>query len=318
MKKILRSTAILAASIASMLPIPQAKVELSRQKKQGSPTPDQRPHKSPVPGGHIGPDWTSGGLRLVSDSRTWTDFTPAGTSKFIVPSSFSPVAAAVAAAVVAAERYPWKREIVTTTFWIGEKPGKNNPVPNRASSWDPDWARHYGGTDTPDPDKRVDSRPAGFVPGQNPFYVALPYNDVQMGSHKPEAAEMIPWFKEDYRGPGKSVCKGRWIAIRHKDRVAYAQWEDCGPFRTDHAAYVFGNERPKKNLNKGAGLDVSPAVRDYLRMDDTDVTDWKFVDFDEVPQGPWAKFGDNNTFVINRRLNEIRLAALADARRPPD
>ena len=75
-------------------------------------------------------------------------------------------------------------------------------------------------------------------------------------------------------------------------------------------ACVFGNERPKPNLNKGAGLDVSPAVRDYLGMSDTDVTDWKFVDFDEVPPGPWSKHGDNNTFVINQRLEDARLAAL--------
>jgi hypothetical protein len=104
------------------------------------------------------------------------------------------------------------------------------------------------------------------------------------------------------------VCKGRWIAIKFKDRVCYAQWEDCGPFRTDHWQYVFGNERPKPNLNKGAGLDVSPAVRDYLGMNSTDVTDWKFVDFDEVPTGPWATYGNNNTFVLNKRAENERLA----------
>src|SRR5256885_12877702 len=32
-----------------------------------------------------------------------------------------------------AERYPWKKEIVTTVFWIGEQPNGNNPVPNRSS-----------------------------------------------------------------------------------------------------------------------------------------------------------------------------------------
>jgi hypothetical protein len=32
-----------------------------------------------------------------------------------------------------AERYPWKKEIVTTVFWIGEQPSGNNPVPNRSS-----------------------------------------------------------------------------------------------------------------------------------------------------------------------------------------
>ena len=52
-------------------------------------------------------------------------------------------------------------------------------------------------------------------------------------------------------------------------------------------------------------------------MNDTDVTDWKFVDFDEVPPGPWTKYGDNNTFVINKRLNEARMAALATGKPAP-
>ena len=58
-----------------------------------------------------------------------------------------------------------------------------------------------------------------------------------------------------------------------------------GPFRTDNWQYVFGPERPLPNLNKGAGLDVSPAVRDFLGLDETDVTDWKFVDFKKFPGG---------------------------------
>jgi AhpD family alkylhydroperoxidase len=110
---------------------------------------------------------------------------------------------------------------------------------------------------------------------------------------------VVPWFQEAYQGPGVSTCKGRWIAIRFGNKVAYAQWEDAGPFRTDNWQYVFGNERPKPNLNKGAGLDVSPAVRDYLGIDETDVTDWRFVDFSEVPHGPWSKLGDNLTELVS-------------------
>jgi hypothetical protein len=208
------------------------------------------------------------------------------------------------------QRYQWKTNIVTTTFWVGEKACKNNPVPNHASSWDPKWAQNYGGFDDPDRANRAEFIPTSFVPQQNPFYVALPYNDVSKGAHKPEASLVIPWFKKEFQAAGKSVCKGRWIAIRFKDRVCYAQWEDCGPFRTDHWQYVFGNERPKPNLNKGAGLDVSPAVRDYLGMNDTDVTDWKFVEFSEVTQGPWSLHGNNNTFVQYRRAAEVRSAML--------
>jgi len=197
-------------------------------------------------------------------------------------------------------RYPWRKNIMTTVFWVGERPTKNNPTPNHKSSWDQRWAQNFGGTDHPK--RRRGYLPAGFTPRQNPFYVALPYNDTTRGRTKPEAPKVIPWFKEAFERKGKSVCKGRWIAIRHKGRIAYAQWEDCGPFRTDHYKYVFGNERPKPNLNQGAGLDVSPAVRDYLRFNGGKVlTDWKFVEARDVPPGPWRHYGDNNTFVLKKR-----------------
>src|ERR1700719_3627029 len=199
------------------------------------------------------------------------------------------------------ESYPWKRQIVTTVFWIGEAPTENNPVPNRSSSWDKDWSKSYGFFDDPNPTRRQDYTPVKFTPRQNPFYCALPYNDKAANGHRPEASRVIPWFKDAYQGPGVCVCKDRWVAIRKGNKVAYAQWEDAGPFRTDHWQYVFGNERPKPNLNKGAGLDVSPAVRDFLGLKETDVTDWKFVDFSEVPRGAWSTHGDNNTFVINQR-----------------
>ena len=300
MKKILRSTVIAAASVASILSVPHGKPESARHKKQRSST---QPRGADTP--------ADGGTEGTAPAP------PTGETPRMVVINLTATPAPEEPATVT-DRYPWKKDIVTTTFWIGEKPAKNNPVPNRASAWDKDWAVHYGGTDTPDRNARSNFHPATFLPGQNPFYVALPYNDVLMNGHKPEAEKIIPWFRDEYRGPGQSVCKGRWIAIRFKDRTVYAQWEDCGPFRTDHSGYVFGAERPKKNLNKGAGLDVSPAVRDYLGMDDTDVTDWKFVEFAEVPDGPWAKYGENNTFVINRRLDAKRLAALESGSSAPD
>lgn len=207
-----------------------------------------------------------------------------------------------------AGRYPWKENIVTTVFWIGEGTTARNPTHNRASSWDPDWLGKYGGVDNPT--NRNGYLPASFIPGQNPFYCALPYNDVTRGTTKPEASFVIPWFRQAFKQAGRSVCKGRWLAIRFKNRICYAQWEDCGPFRTDHWQYVFGKERPKPNINDGAALDVSPAVRDFLGMNATrDVCDWKFVDFNEVPNGPWARFGENNDFVMNARRGTERVAS---------
>jgi hypothetical protein len=205
-----------------------------------------------------------------------------------------------------AGRYPWKTGIVTTVFWIGEPVGGNNFTPNCSSSWDANWTRSYGGYDNPHPEARRNFMPVNFTPRQNPFYVALPYNDVTRGTTKPEARLVIPWFREAFRKEGQSVCRDRWVAVRNREgRVAYAQWSDCGPFRTDHWQYVFGMERPRPNLNQGAGLDVSPATRDYLGLQSTDVTDWKFMEARDVPIGPWSLCGENNPFVQRRgRANQ--------------
>jgi hypothetical protein len=189
----------------------------------------------------------------------------------------------------------------------------NNPVSNDKSSWDLNWTANYGGFDPPEGSNRQNYIPVAFVPRQNPFYVALPYNDVTNGQFKAEAPLMIPWFNQAYTVPGQSVCKDHWVAIRKGNRICYAQWEDCGPFRTDHFQYVFGNERPTPNANDGAGLDVSPAVRDYLGLQSKDVTDWQFVGVRDVPQGPWRSYGNNNPFVTLYRQVEGRLIKAQEA-----
>lgn len=185
----------------------------------------------------------------------------------------------------------WRGNVVGTVFWIGELPSQNNPVPNTMSSWDMSWQENFGGYD--DPNKRNGYLPAGFVPKLNPFYVALPYNDIAKGGHhRPEASEVIPWFWRDYRGEGISVCKGRWIAIHREGRVCYAQWEDVGPFEVDHWQYVFGNEDPRGNRNNAAGIDLSPAVRDFLKFRSGERVQWRFVEARDVPDGPWSGWGD--------------------------
>lgn len=180
----------------------------------------------------------------------------------------------------------WKRNVVATVFWVGELPTENNPTPNTKSAWDQNWQANFGGYDNPD--RRDGFLPSEFVPSLNPFYVALPYNDVAKGGvHRPEASEVIPWFWESYRGDGISVCKGRWVAIHHEGRVCYAQWEDVGPFEVDHWEYVFGKESPRPNRNQAAGIDLSPAVRDFLKIRSGALVEWRFAEEREVTRGPW-------------------------------
>ncbi len=183
----------------------------------------------------------------------------------------------------------WKRNVVATVFWVGEQPTPNNPTPNNKSAWDVNWQENFGGYDHPG--RRSGYLPADFVPSLNPFYIALPYNDIgRDGRHRPEAASAIPWFWESYRGDGISVCKGRWVAIHHEGRVCYAQWEDVGPFVVDHWQYVFGDESPRPNRNQAAGIDVSPAVRDFLGLKSGRRVEWRFVQDHEVPPGPWREW----------------------------
>lgn len=183
---------------------------------------------------------------------------------------------------------PAHTNIVTTIFWLGK---------DAKTAWDPEWGKHYGGFDNPDASHRRNFIPTAFVPQLNPFYCALPYNDVIKGQLKPEAPLVIPWFKTAYTEPGRSTCQDRWVEIRKGNRAVFAQWEDCGPFVSNHFQYVFGDERPRPNANHGSGLNVSPAVRDYLELSSTDITDWQFVEVRDVPPGPWRSYGRNNPFV---------------------
>lgn len=213
--------------------------------------------------------------------------------------------------------YPMRYNITATVFWVGEDACKRNPVHNHKSSWDVEWRDNFGGVDDPHPDNRhkgpMEYRPKNFVPRQNPFYVALPYNDVSRGQHKPEASRIIPWFQRDFEGRGKSVCKGKWVQIFYNGKHCFAQWEDCGPFTTEDWRYVFGDSLPQNTSNKSAGIDISPAVRDFLGIQGGAAqVHWRFVDFQRIPRGPWAKYGDNNPFV-HPMLNPPVKARLAKA-----
>jgi hypothetical protein len=183
----------------------------------------------------------------------------------------------------------WKRNVIATVFWVGEQPTENNPTPNTMSAWDQNWQANFGGYDHPE--QRNGYLPASFAPALNPFYVALPYNDVAKGGvHRPEASKVIPWFWESYRGDGISVCKGHWVAVHYEGKVCYAQWEDVGPFEVDHWQYVFGKESPRPNRNQAAGIDLSPSVRDYLKLRSGDRVEWRFAHEREIPRGPWKNW----------------------------
>ena len=182
-------------------------------------------------------------------------------------------------------QYPIHSNIIATMFWVGEPATPDNQdITNTASAWVADWVGAFGGID--DPSHRCGYLPCGFVPHENPFYVALPFNDYNAdGSLKPSSIlSRIPW----YTGPpatGQSLVKNHWIAITYQDRTAYGQWEDVGPLNEDDISYVFGNTPPHAH----SGLDVSPALNDYLHLDGEAKVTWRFVNPSSVPYGPWQQ-----------------------------
>ena len=244
-------------------------------------------------------------LAAVPAVRAQTTSSSANLPRVVIPTSREPVQRTRPMSQTGTQLYPWRQNIRATVFWVGEQPTQNNPTPNCKSSWDTKWMENFGGYDNPDPSQRIadhrnsDFRPKAFIPKLNPFYIALPYNDVGgYRSHKKEASRVIPWFARMSPQPGKTTLKGRWIQIYHGGRSCYAQWEDCGPWRTDDWEYVFGNQRPKNRSNKSAAIDISPSVRDYLGLHSGELCHWRFVEAAQVPYGPWKKYG--NQTVVTR------------------
>lgn len=195
-------------------------------------------------------------------------------------------------------KYPWKRDIIASVFWVGEASDADNGyIPNDASAWDGEWMRHYGGVD--DPSNRNGWLPRGFIPRENPFYAALPYNDFDANGNRKENSSRVFWAKE--KGTwytDESMLKNRWIQVRvrggafSQGKSVYVQWEDVGPEKHDDVMYVFGSARPDNTFNLGAGIDISPAARDYLSMGESETVesetvDWRFEKEEDVPPGPW-------------------------------
>lgn len=183
-----------------------------------------------------------------------------------------------------AYRSEWKKA-TATVFWVGEgATDENGFIHNEQSAWDARWLEHFGGVD--DPKCRNGFYPCAFTPKENPFYVALPYNDMWHGRSK-ENANMIPWYTQPSQ---TSILKNRWVEVSVHGKSCFGQWEDVGPFETDDIAYVFGAaEWAANEEGVWAGIDLSPALRDCLGIGDTAEVRWRHVDRTAVQNGPWLE-----------------------------
>ncbi len=206
--------------------------------------------------------------------------------------------------------YPWHTNIVATTFWVGEVFDPDAPDGSQVTStYDENWLENYGGCDGIEVagECRTERRtadnnyaPSSMVPKENPFYLDLPYDDLNDKVGFALRGQVIPWadeapYKDRVDDPGVSLMKDRWVMIRKSTRVCFGQIEDAGPGQYSDVEYVFGDrdQRPLNMRYNGAGMDVSPALNGCLGFAEingqNDVVDWRFVDDDDVPSGPWKE-----------------------------
>jgi len=206
--------------------------------------------------------------------------------------------------------HPWHTGIVATTFWVGELFDPDAPDGSQVfSTYDGSWQEHYGGCDGVvragrcETERRTAANgwfPTRMTPLENPFYLDVPYDDVNDEQGFADRDRVVPWASEQpyasHRGDRSvSFMKNRWVELRKGSRTCFGQVQDAGPGQYHDAAYVFGSDdrRPANRRYNGAGMDVSPALNGCLGFrelnGEDDRVDWRFVDDDDVPDGPWLR-----------------------------
>jgi len=209
--------------------------------------------------------------------------------------------------------------ITASLFWVGEGASdENGDISNYGSAWRSSWTVDYGLEDKPTLARDGNGFPTSgsYKNTENPYYFALPYNDLGSLVSDGDGVEVIDnsltnngldWGYKNNRktvvywngdslamssNTSKSMVKNRWIKITANGNTAYAQWEDAGPFYYNDVDYVFGSAAPLNQNRLGAGIDLSPAVMYKLfgNANKGEATvSWQFVNESEVPADPWKK-----------------------------
>ncbi|MDQ1573958.1 MAG: hypothetical protein QOH44_1517, partial [Actinomycetota bacterium] len=102
-----------------------------------------------------------------------------------------------------ANPYPWHTNIVSTTFWVGEIFDPNASDGSQViSTYDAHWYANYGGCDgvVANGDCSTERRtaqngyfPLRMTPKQNPFYLDLPFDDINDPAAFARRGQVIPW-----------------------------------------------------------------------------------------------------------------------------
>jgi hypothetical protein len=203
------------------------------------------------------------------------------------------------------------KSAIASTFYIHEPAGSSNAgISNVPTAWDDLASKDYGVPDGWGPIngvsgptfKRRGLCPAAGIPKEGLAYVAIQVVDHDGRIYKKAfpwvkyAARFLPQlrkFKDGHFADWQSPFKNLWVEVHYHGLVAYGQVEDTGPSKfTDGRAadfpYVFGRARHTKNrYGLHAGIDLSPALTDYLGTDGGARVTWRIIPSDLVPNGWW-------------------------------
>lgn len=255
------------------------------------------PRPVPLPGGPVRPAASTAALGVLA----------AGLTGVLVVGVLGPAGHATAPRVndedgplpgtTAARTYPMHTSVPASVFRIGAQvPGQGDDEQSLRSGWDRDWAAHFGGCDgygSPGASCRSDLAgrtppdwfPVALVPKENPYYLGLPYNDLDdLAGRTASPWARDPGYAKHLADPTFSLVKNRWVQVTGTTGSCYGQVEDTGPGRSD-AGYVLGAARPAHT----PAINLSPALARCVGMTDAAAggrVDWAFVD--RPPAGPWT------------------------------
>src|SRR5664279_26752 len=163
---------------------------------------------------------------------------------------------ASANSAAAARVYPMHTNIVSTTFWVGEIFNSGPDGSQVISTYDGRWYSHFGGCDGKIVKNKCQTEPrtaannffpTSMTPEQNPFYLDLPFDDINDRTAYKERCSVVPWANDpgsigNCKDQDFSYMKNRWVQLTGPNgRTCYGQVEDAGPGQYHDANYVFGS-----------------------------------------------------------------------------
>lgn len=102
--------------------------------------------------------------------------------------------------------YPLHTGIISTTFWVGEIFDPTSPDGSQViSTYDSAWMTHYGGCDGVIVSGKCETEartaqngyfPNHMTPHENPFYLDLPFDDVNDSNAFAQRTSVIPWAND--------------------------------------------------------------------------------------------------------------------------